>query len=45
MRKIILSILGVLLIVGAYFGSKYIADTKKKKRPTPAKVVKTPSSF
>lgn len=41
MRKIILSILGVLLIVGAYFGSKYIADTKKKKRPTPAKVVKT----
>ncbi|WP_296311998.1 efflux RND transporter periplasmic adaptor subunit [Winogradskyella sp. UBA3174] len=41
MRKIILSILGILLIVGAYLGSKYIADTKKEKRPTPAKVVKT----
>lgn len=41
MRKIILTILGVLLIVGAYFGSTYIANNKKKKRPTPAKVVKT----
>jgi multidrug efflux pump subunit AcrA (membrane-fusion protein) len=41
MRKIILSILGVLLIVGAYFGSQYIADNKRKKRPTPAKVIKT----
>ena len=41
MRKIILTILGALLIVGAYFGSKHIADNKKKKRPTPAKVVKT----
>ncbi|BAO76345.1 efflux RND transporter periplasmic adaptor subunit [Winogradskyella sp. PG-2] len=41
MRKIILTVLGILLIVGAYFGSKYIADNKKKKRPTPAKVVKT----
>ncbi len=41
MRKIILALLGVLLIVGAYFGSNYIANTKKKKRPTPSKVVKT----
>ena len=41
MRKIILSILGVLLIVGAYFVSQSIANNEKKKRPTPAKVVKT----
>jgi multidrug efflux pump subunit AcrA (membrane-fusion protein) len=41
MRKTILFILGVLLIVGAYFVSQYIANNDKKKRPTPAKVVKT----
>lgn len=41
MRKIILSILGVLLVIGAYFVSKSIANNEKKKRPTPAKVVKT----
>ncbi|WP_299129841.1 HlyD family efflux transporter periplasmic adaptor subunit [uncultured Winogradskyella sp.] len=41
MRKIILFILGILLIVGAYFASQYIANNAKKKRPTPAKVVKT----
>ena len=41
MRKIILSLLGVLLIVGAYFISQSIANNEKKKRPTPAKVVKT----
>ena len=41
MRKIILYLLGVLLIVGAYFLSQIIADNQKKKRPTPAKVVKT----
>ncbi|WP_282041020.1 efflux RND transporter periplasmic adaptor subunit [Winogradskyella flava] len=41
MRKIILSILGGLLIVGAYFASQYIADKGDKKRPTPEKVVKT----
>jgi len=41
MRKIILSLLGVLLIVGAYFVSQSIANNEKKKRPTPAKVVKT----
>jgi multidrug efflux pump subunit AcrA (membrane-fusion protein) len=41
MRKIILFILGILLIVGAYFLSQSIANNEKKKRPTPAKVVKT----
>ncbi|MFP4845358.1 efflux RND transporter periplasmic adaptor subunit [Winogradskyella sp. PE311] len=41
MRKIILFILGLILIVGAYFVSQSIANNEKKKRPTPAKVVKT----
>jgi multidrug efflux pump subunit AcrA (membrane-fusion protein) len=41
MRNTILSILGVLLIIGAYFGGKYIIDSKKKTRPTPQKVIKT----
>lgn len=41
MRNIILSILGVLLIVGAYFVGQKISNNKKKKRPTPEKVVKT----
>ena len=41
MRKIILTVLGVLLLVGAYFASNYIAKNKNKKRPTPEKVVKT----
>jgi len=40
-RKIILSILGVLLIVGAFFGMKAIADSKKSFRPKAEKVVKT----
>lgn len=41
MRKIILSILGVLFIIAAYFIGNAISDSKKDKRPTPAKVVKT----
>ncbi len=41
MRNTILSILGVVLIIGAYFGGKYIANSKKKRRPVPEKVVKT----
>ncbi|MEM6720297.1 MAG: efflux RND transporter periplasmic adaptor subunit [Bacteroidota bacterium] len=41
MRNIVLSILGALLIAGAwYFGNK-LANSKQKKRPVPAKVVKT----
>lgn len=41
MRNIILSIIGVLLIIGAVFTGKAISNSKKDKRPTPAKVVKT----
>lgn len=41
MRKIILSILGILLIVAAYFAANTIIDSKKRLRPRPAKVIKT----
>ncbi len=41
MRKIILSILGILLIIGAYFGAKTIAASKKSFKPKTVKVVKT----
>lgn len=41
MRKIILYVIGLLIIIGAYFASQSIANNEKKKRPTPAKVVKT----
>jgi len=40
-RKIILSILGVLLIVGAVFFAKRIVDNKKSFKPRAQKVVKT----
>ena len=41
MRKIILAILGVLLIVAAYFGAKAIANSKSTPRARPEKAVKT----
>lgn len=41
MRKIILSVLGVLVIVGAIFGAKAIVDSKTQRRPRVEKVVKT----
>ena len=41
MRKIILSILGILLIVGAVYLSKMIIDSKTKRKPRLEKVVKT----
>ncbi len=41
MRKIILAILGVLLIVAAYFGAKAISDSKTTPRARPEKAVKT----
>ncbi|MDG5492748.1 efflux RND transporter periplasmic adaptor subunit [Psychroserpens sp. SPM9] len=41
MRNIILSILGVLLIVGAFFFAKHLVDTKTKPKPVPEKVIKT----
>ena len=41
MRKIVLSVLGLLLIVGAIFLAKNIIDNKKTPKPKPEKVVKT----
>lgn len=41
MRNIVLSLFGLLLIVGAYFIGQKIANGNKKQRPAPAKVVKT----
>ncbi|MGB5821715.1 MAG: HlyD family efflux transporter periplasmic adaptor subunit [Saonia sp.] len=41
MRKIILSVLGVLLIVAAVFLAKKIANSKDKRKPKTEKVVKT----
>jgi len=40
-RKIILSILGILLIIGGYFGAKSIVENKKSFKPRAKKVVKT----
>uniref|UniRef100_UPI0025C3912D efflux RND transporter periplasmic adaptor subunit n=1 Tax=Lacinutrix sp. TaxID=1937692 RepID=UPI0025C3912D len=41
MRKIILSLIGVLFIVIAYFLAESISESKNKKRPVAAKVIKT----
>ncbi|WP_298515033.1 HlyD family efflux transporter periplasmic adaptor subunit [uncultured Kordia sp.] len=41
MRNIILSILGALLIAGAFYFGNIIANGKQKKRPVPKKVIKT----
>jgi multidrug efflux pump subunit AcrA (membrane-fusion protein) len=41
MRKIILSLLGGLLIIGAIFIGKSISNSKKKTRSVPAKVITT----
>lgn len=42
MRKIILSILlGLVIIGGSFYGAKLIADSKVNRRPIPKKVVKT----
>lgn len=40
-RKVILSILGLLLIVASVFAAKAIIDSKQSFRPPPEKVVKT----
>jgi len=40
-RKIILSVLGVLLIVFAVFAANAIIDSKEQPKPTPKKTVKT----
>nr|WP_321222211.1 HlyD family efflux transporter periplasmic adaptor subunit [uncultured Psychroserpens sp.] len=41
MRNIILSIIGIVLIVGSFFIAKRLIDNKKKPKPVPEKVVKT----
>ena len=41
MRKIILSLLGVVLIIGAFFASEAIVASNQRTRPKPEKVVKT----
>ncbi len=41
MRKIILSILGILLIIGGFFGAQAIIANKKSFKPKAQKVVKT----
>lgn len=40
-RKGILAVIGILLVVGAYFGAKKIIANKKKKKPKIEKVVRT----
>lgn len=41
MRNFILAIIGLLLIVGAFFLGYLIIENKNKKRPVPPKVIKT----
>lgn len=41
MRNIILSVLGLLIIVGAIFGARKIIASKTRPKPRPSKVVKT----
>ncbi len=41
MRKIILSVLGVLLIIGGIFVAKMIIDSKTQRKPRVEKVIKT----
>jgi len=41
MRKIILSVLGILLILIAIYLAQYISQNKKRQRPVAAKVIKT----
>lgn len=41
MRKIILSVLGVLLIIGGFFFAKMIIDSKTQRKPRVEKVIKT----
>lgn len=41
MRNIILSVLGILLIVGSFFVARYLINNKTKPKPVAAKIVKT----
>lgn len=41
MRKVILGVIGLLMIVGAYLFAQKLIDSKSNKKPTPPRVVKT----
>lgn len=41
MRKLILSLLGILLIAGSFFASQAIISSNQRERPKPKKVIKT----
>ncbi|WP_299684967.1 HlyD family efflux transporter periplasmic adaptor subunit [uncultured Dokdonia sp.] len=41
MRKVIMTMLGVILITAAYFGAQKIVESNQKERPKPKKVIKT----
>jgi multidrug efflux pump subunit AcrA (membrane-fusion protein) len=41
MRKVIMTLLGVFLIIAAYFGAEKIVDANQRERPKPKKVIKT----
>ena len=41
MRKVIMTLLGVFLIIAAYFGAQEIVDANQRERPKPKKVIKT----
>lgn len=41
MRKVILTLLGILFVIGAILGARYLIDSKKRVKPVPPKVVKT----
>tara|TARA_R100000935_G_scaffold15425_1_gene30739 strand:+ start:7275 stop:8420 length:1146 start_codon:yes stop_codon:yes gene_type:complete len=41
MRKLILYGLGIAILIGAFFGSKYLIDNNNKPKPTFDKVIKT----
>lgn len=41
MRNIILTIIGILLIVGSFFIAKKLIDSKTKPKPVPNKIIKT----
>jgi hypothetical protein len=41
MRNIVLSILGVLLVVAAYFGGNVLLEKKNKPKPKYTKTIKT----
>jgi multidrug efflux pump subunit AcrA (membrane-fusion protein) len=41
MRKVIMTLLGVFLIIAAYFGAQKIVDANQRERPKPQKVIKT----